>query len=78
LREIFTSSSYGEGLETDRDTPVPRQSLTRQETFRFVKQSDNSEEIRVMRRQSLKNLLLLLTATAYFAATHPGQELKTL
>jgi hypothetical protein len=31
LRENFTSSSYGEGLETDRaTTPVPRQSLTRQ------------------------------------------------
>jgi hypothetical protein len=31
LSEKLTSSSYGEGLETDRDTtPVPRQSLTRQ------------------------------------------------
>jgi hypothetical protein len=31
LRENLTSSSYGEGLETDRaTTPVPRQSLTRQ------------------------------------------------
>jgi hypothetical protein len=31
LRENLTSSSYGEGLETDRvSTQVPRQSLTRQ------------------------------------------------
>ena len=31
LRENLTSSSYGEGLETDRTTSqVPRQSLTRQ------------------------------------------------
>jgi protein-disulfide isomerase-like protein with CxxC motif len=31
LRENLTSSSYGEGLETDRTTTqVPRQSLTRQ------------------------------------------------
>jgi len=33
LRENFTSSSYGEGLETGRDiTQAPRQSLTRQDT----------------------------------------------
>ena len=38
LREIFTSSSYGEGLETDRDPPVPRQSLTRQLFFKALKQ----------------------------------------
>jgi hypothetical protein len=39
LREIFTSSSYGEGLETDRDAPVPRQSLTRQLFFKWIKQN---------------------------------------
>ena len=38
LREIFTSSSYGEGLETGRDAPVPRQSLTRQLFFKSLKQ----------------------------------------
>ncbi|MGA7769894.1 MAG: hypothetical protein WCA27_27135, partial [Candidatus Sulfotelmatobacter sp.] len=37
LRENLTSSSYGEGLETDRDTPqVPRQSLTRQRLFAWL------------------------------------------
>ena len=39
LRENLTSSSYGEGLETDRDSsPVPRQSLTRQLFFKWIKQ----------------------------------------
>jgi hypothetical protein len=30
LRENLTSSSYGEGLETDWESSVPRQSFTRQ------------------------------------------------
>ncbi len=38
LRENLTSSSYGEGLETDRATAqVPRQSLTRQLVFKRLK-----------------------------------------
>jgi hypothetical protein len=37
LRENLTSSSYGEGLETDRvATQVPRQSLTRQRLFAWL------------------------------------------
>jgi len=40
LRENLTSSSYGEGLETDRATAqVPRQSLTRQLFFKALKQT---------------------------------------
>jgi len=40
LRENFTSSSYGEGLETDwADTQAPRQSLTRQLFFKALKQN---------------------------------------
>jgi len=40
LRENLTSSSYGEGLETDRATAqVPRQSLTRQLFFKALKQN---------------------------------------
>jgi hypothetical protein len=35
LRENLTSSSYGEGLETGRKSSIPRQSLTRQEFFKF-------------------------------------------
>src|ERR1700694_3298813 len=39
LRENLTSSSYGEGLEPDRaTTQVPRQSLTRQLFFKWIKQ----------------------------------------
>lgn len=47
-----------------------------EETFRFVKQSYNLEDIRVMRYQRLKNLVLLMTAAAYFAAAFLGQKLK--
>ena len=39
LRENLTSSSYGEGLETGRAiAQAPRQSLTRQLFFRWIKQ----------------------------------------
>ena len=39
LRENLTSSSYGEGLETGRaSAEVPRQSLTRQLFFKWIKQ----------------------------------------
>jgi hypothetical protein len=37
LKENFTSSSYGEGLETGRR--APRQPLTRQIFFRWIKQN---------------------------------------
>ena len=47
-----------------------------EETFRFVKQSYHMEDIRVLRYQRLKNLLWLVTAAAYFAATFLGQKLK--
>jgi hypothetical protein len=40
LRENLTSSSYGEGVETDRaSAKVPRQSLTRQLFFKALKQN---------------------------------------
>ena len=47
-----------------------------EETFRFVKQSYNLEDIRVMKYQRLKNLVILVTAVAYFAATFLGQQMK--
>jgi hypothetical protein len=47
-----------------------------EETFRFIKQSYNLEDIRVMKYQRLKNLVLLVTAAAYFAATFLGQKMK--
>ena len=47
-----------------------------EETFRFVKQSYNLEDIRVMKYQRLKNLVVLVTAAAYFATTYLGQQMK--
>ncbi len=47
-----------------------------EETFRFVKQSYNLEDIRVMKYRRLKNLVVLVTAAAYFAATYLGQQMK--
>jgi hypothetical protein len=47
-----------------------------EETFRFVKQSYNLEDIRVMNYRRLKNSVVLLTAMAYFAATYLGQQMK--
>jgi hypothetical protein len=47
-----------------------------EETFRFLKQSYNLEDIRVMKYQRLKNMVVLVTAAAYFAATFLGQKMK--
>jgi len=63
LREIFTSSSYGEGLETDRDPPVPRQSLTRQNRIKEL------HELQIDRTSCsgfwANQFRVLLTAAAY-------------
>lgn len=42
----------------------------------FVKQSYNLEDIRAMKYQRLKNLVVLDTSAAYFAATYWGQHMK--
>ena len=58
---------------------IARIYLTRwkiEETFRFIKQSYNLEDIRFMKYQRLKNLVVLVTAAAYFAATFLGQKMK--
>ncbi len=47
-----------------------------EETVRFIKQSYNLEDVRVMKYQRLKNLVTLVTAVAYFAATFLGQQMK--
>ena len=47
-----------------------------EENFRFIKQSYNLEDIRVMTYQRLKNLVVLVIAAAYFAATFLGQKRK--
>jgi hypothetical protein len=70
-------------LEGARDSPslwwIAPIYLTRwkmEETFRFLKQSYNLEDIRVMKYQRLKNLVVLVMAAAYFAATFLGQKRK--
>jgi hypothetical protein len=47
-----------------------------EETFRFIKQSYNLEDIRVLKYRRLKNLVVLVTAAAYFAATYLGPRLS--
>ena len=47
-----------------------------EETFRFVKQSYNLEDVRVLKYQRLKDLVILVTAVAYFAAAFLGQQMK--
>jgi len=47
-----------------------------EETFRFIQQSYNLEDIRVMKYQRLKNLVILVTTAAYFAVTFLGQQMK--
>ncbi|HZT69875.1 MAG TPA: transposase [Terriglobia bacterium] len=47
-----------------------------EETFRFIKQSYQLEDIRVLRYQRLRNLVVLGTAAACFAATFLGQKMK--
>jgi len=70
-------------LDGARDSPslwwIAQIYLTRwkmEETFRFLKQSYNLEDIRVMKYQRLKNLVVLVMAAAYFAASFLGQKMK--
>jgi hypothetical protein len=56
LRENFTSSSYGEGLETDCHW-VPRQSLTRQTFHKILKSGCKAEESRLRTAERLARLL---------------------
>jgi len=63
LRENLTSSSYGEGLETGRDSSVPRQSFTRQVNFRDEKTLLGVGDAQVRGPQAVQNV----TATAVAA-----------
>jgi hypothetical protein len=55
LRENLTSSSYGEGLETDRK--APRQSLTRQTFHKIMKSGCKTEESKLRTAERLVNLI---------------------
>ncbi len=45
-----------------------------EETFRFLKQSYNLEDLRVLSYQRLQNLVTLVAAAAYFAAPSWGRR----
>lgn len=47
-----------------------------EETIRFIKQSYRLEDMRVLDYQRLKNLTVLVLATAYFCASWLGERLK--
>jgi hypothetical protein len=47
-----------------------------EDTIRFLKQSCKLEDIRVLKYQSLKNLVALVLAASYFVATYLGDRLK--
>jgi len=47
-----------------------------EETIRFVKQSYQLEDIRVMKYRRLQNMMALLTAVLYFTAVYLGLKLK--
>ena len=47
-----------------------------EETIRFIKQSYNLEDIRVLDYERLKNLVALTMAAAYFAAVWLGEKLR--
>jgi hypothetical protein len=57
LRENFTSSSYGEGLETDRT--APRQSFTRQTFHKILKSGWRAEQSKLRTAERLVNLLAM-------------------
>ena len=47
-----------------------------EETIRFIKQSYRLEDIRVLRYERLRNLAMLVLATAYFASAYLGKRAK--
>lgn len=87
LRENLTSSSYGEGLETDRaHAKAPRQSLTRQLDLRNLKTTLGMDVLRCQTPQMVEkelwvyllayNLIRLLMAQAAFEANVHPRELS--
>ena len=47
-----------------------------EETIRFIKQSYQLEDIRLRKYEGLRNLVMLVLATAYFASVHLGKRAK--
>ena len=74
-------------LLTNRKVTRSRKSLWRivksylsrwrvEETIRFIKQSYGLEDIRVRKYERLRNLAMLVLATAYFASVYLGKRAK--
>jgi uncharacterized alpha-E superfamily protein len=65
LRENLTSSSYGEGLETDRaSAEAPRQSFTRQTWHKVLKSGCKVEDCLLEEASRLKRYLTLFSIIA--------------
>ena len=47
-----------------------------EESFRYIKQCYNLEDIRVRHYTSIRNLVVLILAVAYFASVYLGDNLK--
>ncbi len=53
-----------------------RKSLWREETIRFIKQSYQLEDIRLLTYQRLRTMAVLVMAVAYFAGVYLGKSIK--
>jgi len=47
-----------------------------EETYRYIKQSYNLEDIRVRSLKAIRNIVVLLVAVAYFVTTYIGKNIK--
>ena len=47
-----------------------------EETIRFIKQSYNLEDLRVLNYERLRNMVVMVLAAAFFAAVHLGESLQ--
>ena len=64
-------------LLTNRKVTRSRKSQWRVvETIRFIKQSYQLEDIRLRKYEGLRNLVMLVLATAYFASVYLGKRAK--
>jgi len=46
------------------------------ESYRYIKQSYNLEDIRVRSYKSIRNIVVIVLAVSYFAAVYLGQNIK--
>jgi len=69
LRENLTSSSYGEGLETDQaSAKAPHQSLTRQLFFKWIKQHFRIKQFYGTTENAVKTQIWIAVSTYVLVA----------